>query len=42
MMGDLTAVTVPDLQLGLKGALDSGVRELVFDYRILSCWIPAA
>ena len=31
LTGDLTATGVPELQCGLKEALDGGVRELVFD-----------
>ena len=31
LMGDLTAVLVPDLQAGLKQVLQKGVRNLVFD-----------
>jgi len=31
LMGDLTAVLVPELQAALKKMLDSGARELVFD-----------
>jgi anti-anti-sigma factor len=31
LMGDLTAVLVPDLQAGLKEMLHNGARELVFD-----------
>ena len=31
IMGDLTAVTVPELQAGLKQALHNGARELEFD-----------
>jgi len=31
LMGDLTAVLVPDLQTGLKEMLNSGTCEMVFD-----------
>jgi anti-anti-sigma factor len=31
LMGDLTAVTVPDLQAGLKDLLNKGARDLDFD-----------
>jgi anti-anti-sigma factor len=31
LQGDLTAITVPDLQADLKEMLDKGARELVFD-----------
>jgi anti-anti-sigma factor len=31
MMGDLTAVLVPDLQAGLKEMLNKGARDLEFD-----------
>jgi anti-anti-sigma factor len=31
LMGDLTAVLIPDLQAGLKQMLNNGTRELVFD-----------
>ena len=31
LMGDLTAVMVPDLQAGLKQVLQKGARNLVFD-----------
>ncbi len=31
LMGDLTAVLVPELQAGLREMLNNGTRELVFD-----------
>ena len=31
MMGDLTAVLIPELQAGLKEVLSKGARELEFD-----------
>lgn len=31
LMGDLTALLVPDLQAGLKEMLNNGTRDLVFD-----------
>jgi anti-sigma B factor antagonist len=31
LMGDLTALLVPELQAGLKEVLSKGARELVFD-----------